>query len=102
MAIPPKLPFTRFLRLLPMKHKNLRPSFAANATTEFRATREMARSRTLELAFNAGRKAHEIRQIDYEQATRELTGESNFERQQAFFDATTPSIESTTTNPSRS
>lgn len=84
-----------------MKHKNLRPSFAANATTQFRATREMARSRTLELAFNAGRKAHEIRQIDYEQATRELTGESNFERQQAFFDATS-SIESTTTNPSRS
>jgi hypothetical protein len=46
-------------------------------------THEMVRSRTVELAINAGRNSIEIRQADYEQAKRELTGETDFERQQA-------------------
>lgn len=46
-------------------------------------TPEMVRSRTVELAINAGRHSLEISQRDYEQAKRELTGETDFERQQA-------------------
>lgn len=34
----------------------------------------------------AGRRADQIRQGDYEQAKRELTGESDFDRQQAILD----------------
>lgn len=43
----------------------------------------MVRSRTVELAIRAGRSPIEIRQRDYEQAKRELTGETDFDRQQA-------------------
>ena len=43
----------------------------------------MVRSRTVELAMIAGRSSLEIRQHDYEQAKRELTGETDFDRQQA-------------------
>jgi hypothetical protein len=46
-------------------------------------TREMVYSRTLELASLAGRKSHQIKQMDYERAKRELTGESDFDKQQA-------------------
>ena len=46
-------------------------------------TREMLHARTLELALMAGRSAHQIKQVDYERAKRELTGESDFDRQQA-------------------
>jgi methyl coenzyme M reductase gamma subunit len=46
-------------------------------------THQMLRFRTVELAINAGRRSIEIRQRDYEQAKRELTGETDFERQQA-------------------
>lgn len=48
----------------------------------------MVRSRTVELAMIAGRSSLEIRQHDYEQAKRELTGETDFDRQQAalYFD----------------
>lgn len=46
-------------------------------------TPHMVRSRTVELALNAGRNSFEIRQRDYEQAKRELTGETDFDRQQA-------------------
>jgi len=49
-------------------------------------TREMVYTRTIELASLAGRASHEIRQFDYEQAKRELTGESDFDKQQAIFD----------------
>ena len=44
-------------------------------------TPEMVRARTVELAINAGRTSIEIRQRDYEQAKRELTGETDFDRQ---------------------
>lgn len=46
-------------------------------------TREMLYARTMELALLAGRSAHQIKQVDYERAKRELTGESDFDRQQA-------------------
>lgn len=48
-----------------------------------RVTSEMVRSRTVELAMIAGRTSIEIRQRDYEQAKRELTGETDFDRQHA-------------------
>lgn len=46
-------------------------------------TPHMVRCRTVELAISAGRSPIEIRQRDYEQAKRELTGETDFDRQQA-------------------
>lgn len=46
-------------------------------------TPHMVRCRTVELAMIAGRSSIEIRQRDYEQAKRELTGETDFNRQQA-------------------
>jgi methyl coenzyme M reductase gamma subunit len=46
-------------------------------------TPHMVRSRTVELAITAGRSSIEIRQSDYERAKRELTGETDFDRQQA-------------------
>lgn len=46
-------------------------------------TPHMVRSRTVELAISAGRSPIEIRQHDYEQAKRELTGETDFDRQHA-------------------
>lgn len=49
-------------------------------------TREMVYSRTVELASSAGRGSHEIKQWDYERAKRELTGESDFDKQQAILD----------------
>ena len=51
-----------------------------------RATREMVRSRTEELASLAGRRSHQINQRDYEQAKLELTGERDFDKQQAILD----------------
>lgn len=42
----------------------------------------MVRSRTVELAIRAGRSSIEIRQRDYEQAKREVTGETDYDRQQ--------------------
>ncbi len=46
-------------------------------------TLQMVRSRTVELAKASGRSSIEIRQRDYEQAKRELTGETDFDRQYA-------------------
>jgi hypothetical protein len=46
-------------------------------------TPHMVQSRTVQLALIAGRSSLEIRQRDYEQAKRELTGETDFIRQQA-------------------
>lgn len=49
-------------------------------------TREMLYARTTELAIIAGRSSHQIKQIDYERAKYELTGELDFDRQQAMLD----------------
>lgn len=64
---------------------NIALSELNGSPTSLRPTREMAYQRTVELALLAGRKAHQIRQSDYEQAKRELTGETDSERQQASF-----------------
>lgn len=49
-------------------------------------TRSMVYARTTALASIAGRPSHAIRQADYERAKRELTGESDFNRQQEMLD----------------
>ena len=49
-------------------------------------TRQMVYARTIELASSAGRTSQEIKQSDYERAKRELTGESDFDKQQAVLD----------------
>ena len=46
-------------------------------------TQDMVQSRTMELAIQAGRRSHEIKQCDYERAKRELTGEADLARQRA-------------------
>ena len=46
-------------------------------------TLQMVRSRTVELAIGAGRSPIEISQHDYERAKRELTGETDSDRQLA-------------------
>lgn len=53
-------------------------------------TRRMLRARTRELAVAAGRNPLAITQSDYEQARRELTGESDMDRQEARLDAGRP------------
>jgi hypothetical protein len=45
--------------------------------------RERLHCRTRELALRAGRSPSDVAQRDYEQAKRELTGETNSERQDA-------------------
>ena len=48
--------------------------------------RERVQARTRQLALLAGRAVQEICQRDYEQAKRELTGETDLERQNAVLD----------------
>jgi hypothetical protein len=50
-------------------------------------TREMVRLRSRELALIAGRTPPQVSQIDYEQAKRELTGESDLDRQDAMLES---------------
>lgn len=52
----------------------------------------MVRSRTVELASIAGRSSLQINQRDYEQAKRELTGESDLDRQMAMLRAADSSV----------
>lgn len=49
-------------------------------------TRESARVRARELALLAGRSSADVLQRDYEQAKREVTGESDPERQEAILE----------------
>lgn len=44
-------------------------------------TYQMVQNKTIEIALEAGRSRLELRQRDYEQAKRELTGETDFNRQ---------------------
>lgn len=46
----------------------------------------MVHDRTLELASIDGRNSRQIKQVDYEQAKRELTGESDCDPQQKILD----------------
>jgi hypothetical protein len=50
-------------------------------------TRAMVHARTRELALIAGRVPPHVSQVDYEQAKRELTGESDLDRQEALLDS---------------
>jgi hypothetical protein len=50
-------------------------------------TREMVHTRARELALLAGYAPADVRQSDYEQAKRELTGESDIDRQDALLDS---------------
>ncbi|WP_265594961.1 hypothetical protein [Haloferula sp. BvORR071] len=50
-------------------------------------SRDLVYARTLQLALNAGRYAHEISKADYDQAMREVTGESDRMRQDAILDS---------------
>ena len=50
-------------------------------------SRDMVYARTVQLALNAGRYAHEISKADYDQAMREVTGESDRMRQDAILDS---------------
>jgi hypothetical protein len=47
----------------------------------------MVHQRTRELTAISGRQPQQVRQADYEQAMRELTGETDGDRQQAVLDA---------------
>ena len=58
-----------------------------NATGLGPVTREMVQARTRELALIAGRIPPHVSQADYEQAKRELTGESDLDRQDAMLDS---------------
>ena len=49
-------------------------------------TRNMVHARTLEIARLAGRNSQQVKQSDYEAAKRELTGETDFDLQQAVLD----------------
>lgn len=60
---------------------------ASNAAPPARTvTRAMVYARTVEIAGMEGRNSHQFNQADYERAKRELTGESDFDRQQAMLD----------------
>lgn len=50
------------------------------------ATREMVHRRTHEMAVSAGRSRTQITHSDYLRARRELTGESDFSRQDSVLD----------------
>jgi len=50
-------------------------------------TRAMVQARARELAVIAGRAPPYVTQVDYQQARRELTGESDMDRQDAILDA---------------
>lgn len=65
--------------------KNDTPS--GNLSGIRRVTRAMVHERTRELALIAGREPQLVNQVDYEQAKRELTGESDMDRQDAILDS---------------
>lgn len=71
-------------RLLPAVAPPWRAPLAAPGVA---ATRERVRARTRELAVRAGRDPLDVTQADYEQAKREVTGETEPDRQNALLDA---------------
>ena len=71
--------FTESLK--PMIFPSMNQELRRNTTRA--VTREMVHARTVELAVLAGRDSLQIHQRDYERAKHELTGESDFDRQQA-------------------
>jgi len=63
------------------------PSHPANNSAS-PVTRQMVYDRTRELALHAGRAPEEATHADHAQAKRELTGESDWDRQEARIDST--------------
>ena len=63
------------------------PTLAADRARIGSVTRERVDARTHELALLAGRPPPHVTQSDYEQAKREVTGESDIDRQEAMFEA---------------
>jgi hypothetical protein len=55
----------------------------ANSIVTGPVTRDMVHARARERALNAGRSPLQVSQVDYEDARRELTGESDVDRQEA-------------------
>jgi hypothetical protein len=78
-----------------MKAPDQNPISSIKVSGAAPVTREMVHRRTRELTVIAGRDPRNVRQADYEQAKRELTGESDGDRQQAVLDAL-PSLEMAT------
>lgn len=62
-------------------------ALTVNSTGIGTVTREMVQARARELASLAGHTPPQVRQTDYEQAKRELTGESDMDRQDAVLEA---------------
>jgi hypothetical protein len=60
---------------------------AENFTGIGSVTRDMVHERARELAKISGRAPHDVSQSDYEQAKRELTGESDMDRQEEVLEA---------------
>jgi hypothetical protein len=60
---------------------------AENFTGIGAVTRDMVNARARELAKISGRGPHDVSQADYEQAKRELTGESDMDRQEEILEA---------------
>jgi hypothetical protein len=59
----------------------------ASFTATGPVTREMVHARARERAVIAGRSPLQVAQVDYEDAKRELTGESDMDRQEAMLDS---------------
>jgi hypothetical protein len=66
-----------------LRHK---AALAGGLACDVAVTRAMVHARTRELTLLAGRPAEQVIQADYEQAKRELTGESDLDRQTARLD----------------
>jgi hypothetical protein len=74
--------------ILPGSSATIRTTPHFTTHRDRRVTREMIATRTRELAARAGRIPPHVEQTDYEQAKRELTGESDSARQDAMIKAT--------------
>jgi len=71
-----------------MNKKNLSSGVSTRSSiANVPVTREMVHARTRELTLLAGRETRHVKQSDYEQAKRELTGESDLDRQDAMLAA---------------
>lgn len=68
-----------------MKNNSLNPH-AGHASNDGETMRQRLQSRTHVLAAKAGRAPGCVSQADYEQAKREVTGESDLDRQNAVLD----------------
>jgi hypothetical protein len=71
-----------------MKNNPIRKGVVLESIAEIESvTREDVHVRARELAFIDGRTASNVTQADYEQAKRELTGQSDLDQQEAVLDA---------------